>query len=86
MGLDDRVLDTGCLGLVNADSDGRFIDFVLVSCSPGDESLDVFRVLTSIINLLDCSLKGKICISKIHVDLLTFQIFSVGLLSLKKNL
>ena len=60
-GLDDRVLDTGCFGLAKAatsDSvlcNGRFIDLVRVNCSPGEESLEVFLVLTSMISLVDCS-------------------------------
>ena len=64
-GLDDFVLDTGCFARAKAamsDSvlcKGRFIDFVRVNCSPGEESLDVFLVLTSMICLLDCSLKVK---------------------------
>ena len=62
-GREERVLDTDCLALANVDmSDsvrcsGRFIDLVLVSCSPGDESRDVFLVRTSMICLVDCSYK-----------------------------
>lgn len=60
-GLDDLVLDTGCFARAKAATSdsvlckGRFIDFVRVNCSPGDESRDVFLVLTSMICLVDCS-------------------------------
>jgi len=61
-GLEDLVLDNGCFALANAATSdsvlckvGRFIDLVRVNCSPGEESLDVFLVLTSIICFDDCS-------------------------------